>query len=113
MSKLKKIVQWEDYILIYALIIIAVGLSYPYIYKLFVEMGAFGYVMDSPLKFNFIILLGVWGGLHHFIIPVKNKYLDIVVLFMGFVVIVLILRFFGGDGMKTIFGYCLPMVNVI
>jgi hypothetical protein len=65
------------------------------------DMSAFGFVMSSQLTLNIIIMFGLWGGLHHIIIPVKNPYWDKVILVFGFLFIVIALRVIG---LKTIFG---------
>jgi predicted ABC-type exoprotein transport system permease subunit len=69
--------------------------------SLFIDQRAWDYVLNSQLTLNLIIMFGLWGGFYRMVIKVKNPILDKVVWFAGFVVIVLVLRFFG---MRTIFG---------
>jgi hypothetical protein len=89
------------YPLAYSLVGIFIAVSYYFVRAFFINMDAFGFALTSQLTFNIVIMFGLWGGLHQFIIKVKNPYMDKVVLVLGFIVIVLILRLFG---LTTIFG---------
>jgi hypothetical protein len=101
MKKIKSFLSNSNFRNSYIIIGILALVSYYFVQKLFTDTSAFGYILSSQLTFNLIIMFGLWGGLHHLIIKVKNPYLDKVVLVVGFIIIVLILRIFG---MKTIFG---------
>jgi len=97
MKYLKRIKAWHIYFVV-AIFMVA---SYFFVRQLMIDQSAWGIVMSSPITFNIIIMFGLWGGLHSFIIKVKNPYLDKVVLVLGFIVIVVVLRLLG---LQTIFG---------
>ena len=75
--------------------------SYYFMRELFISQSAWSFIITSQLTFTIVILFGLWGGLHHLIIPVKSPTWNVVVLVGGFVAIVIILKV---AGMKTIFG---------
>lgn len=90
--------QYRNSYIVISLLAIA---SYYFMRQLFIDQSAWGFVLSSPLTFNIVLMFGVWGGLRHYIIKVKNPYLDKIIWVAGFLVIVIILRLFG---MKTILG---------
>lgn len=92
------------YILVYSVIAVSLAISYAPVKELMMNQAAFGFIMDSPLKLNMIILFGVWGAFYRQIFKTKNRYLSFLILLVGFLVIALAMRFMGGEGMKTIFG---------
>jgi ABC-type proline/glycine betaine transport system permease subunit len=101
MGKAKSFFQAHSYRNTYILIGLVAAISYFFARELMNNMNAFGFINSSLLTFNIVIMFGLWGGLHSFIIKVKNPYLDKVILVFGFIFIVLVLRLLG---MQTIFG---------
>lgn len=98
---IRKFFTDHSYRNVYIIIGILMFVSYPIMKSLFIDQRAWDYVLNSQLTLNLIIMFGLWGGFYRMVIKVKNPILDKVVWFAGFVVIVLVLRFFG---MRTIFG---------
>ena len=102
MKQIYKFFTTHNYRNSYILAATVATLSYYFMRELFIKQDTWGIIRASPLTFNMVILFGLWGALHSYIVPVKNKFLEKMVFIFGFLVIVMFLRIVGG--IPTILG---------